>query len=204
MSFFQSILDFITVKDDGEFSDEKYDEYVEANSEEEAEEEEEIKETKQPKRLFWKNKKDDDTEENEMEEEAEKPLRINTGMNDFRKERAAKAERQQAKVVPIRSSANSKLMGISVMKPTSYESTKDICDVMLAGKAVIINMEGFNIDLAQRVMDFVYGAVYAVDGNVYQVSDFIFIVTPQGVEITGDYKEFFKQNGFEIPTLNKN
>ena len=46
-------------------------------------------------------------------------------------------------------------MGIKVMKPTSFEDSQDICDVLLAGKATIINLEGFNVDLAQRVMDFI-------------------------------------------------
>ncbi len=95
-------------------------------------------------------------------------------------------------------------MGIKVMKPTSFEDSQDICDVLLAGKATIINLEGFNVELAQRVMDFVSGAVYAANGKLRQISSYIFIISPENVDISGDYFDMIKQqNGFEVPTLGR-
>ncbi len=89
------------------------------------------------------------------------------------------------------------------MKPTSFEDSQDICDVLLAGKATIINLEGFNVDLAQRVMDFISGAVYAANGRLHQISNYIFIISPENIDITGDYLDLIKQNGFDVPTITR-
>ena len=94
-------------------------------------------------------------------------------------------------------------MGIRVMKPTSFEDSQDICDVLLAGRATIVNLEGFDLELAQRVMDFISGAVYAANGKLHQISNYIFIISPEGIDISGDYLDMIKQNGFEVPTLNR-
>lgn len=105
------------------------------------------------------------------------------------------------KVVPIRATA--KGFEVSIMKPTSFEDSQDICDLLMSGRVAVINLEGFDIDLAQRIMDFVSGCVYAVNGKLHQISNYIFIVTPDNVDISGDYLDLLESNGFEVPTLNK-
>ncbi len=105
------------------------------------------------------------------------------------------------KIVPIRSTP--KGFEVSIMKPTSFEDSQDICDILMSGRVAVINLEGFDIDIAQRIMDFVSGSVYAVNGKLHQISNYIFIVTPENVDISGDYLELLESNGFEVPTLNK-
>ena len=67
-----------------------------------------------------------------------------------------------------RSSSNSKVvpmkrnMEVSMIKPTSIEDAKEICDYLLAGKAVVLNMEGLHTEIAQRIIDFSSGATYSV------------------------------------------
>ena len=89
------------------------------------------------------------------------------------------------------------------MKPTVFEDSKEICDLLISGRVTVINLEGFDIDIAQRIMDFVSGCVYAINGKLHQISNYIFIVTPENVDISGDYLELLESNGFEVPTLNK-
>lgn len=105
------------------------------------------------------------------------------------------------KIVPIRSIA--KGFEVSIMKPTMFEDSQDICDLLIAGRVTVINLEGFDIDIAQRIMDFVSGCVYAINGKLHQISSYIFIVTPEHVDISGDYLDLLESNGFEVPTLNK-
>ena len=45
---------------------------------------------------------------------------------------------------------------------------------------------GMDVELAQRIIDFISGACYAIDGNLQKVSNYIFILTPHSVDITGD------------------
>ena len=55
---------------------------------------------------------------------------------------------------------------------------------------MILNLEGLDISLAQHIIDFTAGASYAIEGNIKKVSSYIFILTPEGVDITGDSQEF--------------
>ncbi len=105
------------------------------------------------------------------------------------------------KVIPIKTMHQG--LEVCIMKPKNFEDSQDICDVLLAGRAAVINLEGYDIELSQRIMDFISGAVYAINGKLYQISGFIFIVTPESVDITGDYDEIAKSCFFEVPTLSK-
>lgn len=94
---------------------------------------------------------------------------------------------RSSKVVPMRSSD----MEVCVVKPTYFESSKEIVDLLLEGKAVVLNLEGIKIDLAQRIIDMISGGCYALHGNLQKISGYIYLVTPRSVEITGDFQELF-------------
>jgi cell division inhibitor SepF len=120
--------------------------------------------------------------------------------NDFKKERVSKMERSTAnKVVPIRTT--SKGLEVCIMKPTVFEDSQEICDMLLTGRAIVINLEGFDDKLAQRTMDFISGSVYAINGKLHRISSCIFIVSPDTVDISGDYLDLIQENGFEPPTF---
>lgn len=88
------------------------------------------------------------------------------------------------KVVPMKRS-----MEVSLVKPTSIEDAREICDYMLAGKAVVLNMEGIHTEVAQRIIDFTSGATYSMNGNLQKISNYIFIATPESVELSGDFQD---------------
>ncbi len=120
--------------------------------------------------------------------------------NEFKKEKVAKMERSTInKVVPIRTTP--KGLEVCIMKPTSFEDSQEICDTLLTGRATVINLEGFDDKLAQRTMDFISGSVYAINGKLHRISNCIFIVSPDTVDISGDYLDLIQENGFEPPTL---
>ena len=102
------------------------------------------------------------------------------------------------KVVPIRTTA--KGLEVCIMKPTTFEDSQEICDMLLTGRAVVINLEGFDDKLAQRRMDFISGSVYAINGKLHRISNCIFIVSPDTIDISGDYADLI-QSSFEPPTL---
>ena len=89
------------------------------------------------------------------------------------------------------------------MKPTSFEDSQDICDMLLSGRAAVVNLEGFDPMEAQRIMDFISGCVYAINGKLHQISRYIFIFSPDSVDISGDYLDLVPDDGFGVPTINK-
>ena len=87
------------------------------------------------------------------------------------------------------------IMVTSMIKPTSMEDSRDICDYLLAGKAVVLNMEGIHTEVAQRIIDFTSGATYSMNGNLQKISNYIFIATPDSVELSGDFQDILAAGG---------
>lgn len=133
----------------------------------------------------------------------EKPFKMEEEMDAApKKERAPRMERTtNNKIVPIRTTP--KGLEVCIMKPTSFEDSQDICDMLLTGRAAVVNLEGFDPDDAQRIMDFISGSVYAINGKLHQISKYIFIFSPDTIDISGDYLDLMPMEGFEVPTLNK-
>ncbi len=93
----------------------------------------------------------------------------------------------RSKIVPMKHPAvRGSGMEVSIQKPATFEDSSEICDELLSGKAAVVNLEGIDVDVAQRIIDFVSGACYAMSGNIQKVSSYIFIVTPAGIDISGD------------------
>ena len=80
-------------------------------------------------------------------------------------------------------------MEVTMIKPTSMEDSREVCDYLLAGKAVVLNLEGIHMEVAQRIIDFTSGATYSMEGNLQKISNYIFIATPRSVELSGDFQD---------------
>ena len=80
-------------------------------------------------------------------------------------------------------------MEICAIKPTSMEDTREVTDTLLKNRTVVLNLEGIDVDVAQRIVDFVSGSCYAIRGNLQKISRYIFIITPASVDISGDFQE---------------
>ncbi len=83
-------------------------------------------------------------------------------------------------------SMNRSTMEVNVIKPHSFEDSQEICNMLLSNRPVIVNLEGFDPDDAQRIMDFISGCIYAINGKYHQISKYIFIFSPENVDISGD------------------
>ena len=103
------------------------------------------------------------------------------------------------KVVPMRRGNG---MEVSLIKPTSLDDAKEICDYLLAGKAVVLNMEGIHTETAQRIIDFTSGSTYSMNGNLQKISNYIFIATPQSVELSGDFQDLLSGGNLDVSGLN--
>ncbi len=73
-----------------------------------------------------------------------------------------------------------------ITQPTSFEQSEEICNYLKEKKSVIVNLEYVNKDVARRIVDFISGAVHALDGHIQKVSNAIFLVAPVNYEIASD------------------
>lgn len=81
------------------------------------------------------------------------------------------------------------------MQPENFEDARGIADHLKTKKPVIINLESLDTDVARRVVDFLSGAVYGLDGNIQKVAAGIFLIAPYNVSIMGDFKDELKNKG---------
>jgi cell division inhibitor SepF len=102
------------------------------------------------------------------------------------------ASEEKKKVVPKVPSRAKKVntagMEVCVIKPTSVEDAREITETLLANRTVVLNLEGLDVDIAQRIIDFTSGSTFAISGNLQKISRYIFIITPQTVDISGDFQ----------------
>ena len=75
---------------------------------------------------------------------------------------------------------------VIISQPNTFEQSEEICEHLKEKKSVIVNLEYVNKDVARRIIDFISGAVYALDGNIQKVSNSIFLVAPFNYEITNE------------------
>lgn len=87
-----------------------------------------------------------------------------------------------------------------MIKPTTFEDSREITETLLSGRAVVLNFEGLDMELAQRIIDFACGTCVAIDGNLRKISNYIFIVTPRTVDISGDLQDLLNDS-FEVPEI---
>ena len=78
-----------------------------------------------------------------------------------------------------------------VLQPQSMEDTQVVIDNLCQGKSVIVNLENLSPEVAQRLLDFISGAIYALRGNIRKVSRGIFLLAPNGVDISGNIASSF-------------
>lgn len=80
-------------------------------------------------------------------------------------------------------------MEVCVIKPTTVEDAREITETLLSNRTVVLNLEGLDVDIAQRIIDFTSGSCFAISGNLQKISHYIFIITPASVDISGDFQE---------------
>ena len=123
-------------------------------------------------------------------------------------ERPVKKVQPANKITPInkpavRRSAGGTGMEVCVIKPTSVEEAREITETLLANRTVVLNLEGLDVDVAQRIIDFTSGSCFAIGGNLQKISHYIFIITPASVDISGDFQDIFGGGSFEMPIHNQ-
>ena len=128
-----------------------------------------------------------DTEEVENDEEEQEDKRLWGRKNN---KVVAMPQVQQVKMV--------------ISQPTTFEQSDEICSFLKEKKSVIVNLEYVNKDVARRIVDFISGGVYALDGYIQKVSNSIFLVAPSNYEITNEMAREEMKNKLSVSWLKNN
>ena len=75
---------------------------------------------------------------------------------------------------------------LKVVKPDRYENVNQIADHLLNRRTVVLNLEGTNKETARRLIDFLSGVAYSIDGQLKRVANNTFVITPHNVDVSGD------------------
>ncbi len=130
---------------------------------------------------YYEDEEEDIEEEDSREEEEEEvpaPRQV--------RRRASAIEKEPAPARTVRRSMGDSGMEVCVLKPQNVNDARDITDTLLMGSTVVLNLEGLDVEIAQRIIDFTSGSCYAIKGNVMKISHYIFVITPANVDISGD------------------
>ncbi len=80
---------------------------------------------------------------------------------------------------------------VCVIRPKAVEDAREILLTYMENKSIILNLEGLEQKIAQRIIDFIGGACFALDGNLQKISEYIIIITPKNVGVSGDLLDVF-------------
>ena len=148
---------------------------------------------------FWDNVKkftqpyaEDDYDEYDDDELAE-------GYEEEVEERPARTRRTPAFSVSTNETTSAPSTGFSgqvvsmnnkqevvLFHPATFNDTSKAADDLRSKKAVIVNMENVDKAMARRVVDFLSGCAYAVDGKVKKVAQSTYLFCPHNMDVVGD------------------
>ena len=94
---------------------------------------------------------------------------------------------------------------VKMITPLTYDEAKDIVELLIEGKTVVLNLERIKVDLGQKIIDFTAGACFTMGGDMQSISKKIFIATPSNVALSGDFTNILTGNGtMDFSMLNLN
>jgi len=75
---------------------------------------------------------------------------------------------------------------MKVVKPEKLENVTQIADYLISRKTVLLNLEDTQPETSRRLIDFLNGVAYAINGNLRKVANRTYVATPSNVDITGE------------------
>lgn len=100
--------------------------------------------------------------------------------------------KKQNKIVNIHTASSSKVV---ISKPSNYDEGKIIVDNLKSRRIVIVNLNGVESKEGQRILDFLIGAIYALEGGLQPVEKGVFILTPSNIEVSNELKNELTNKG---------
>ena len=125
---------------------------------------------------------DDDGMDGYEEEEAPRRNRASDNASEPAPAPATKSGSFSGQVLNI----NSGKQEVVLFRPTTFNDTSKAADDLRDKKALIVNMENVDKALARRVVDFLSGCAYSLDGKVNKIAQSTYLFVPHSMDVVGD------------------
>lgn len=83
---------------------------------------------------------------------------------------------------------------VVLCEPRTYNEVQEIADQIVNRRAVVINLERIDHHEARRIIDFLSGTVYAVEGEIQKLGTQTFLCAPDNIEISGSISENYRDH----------
>ena len=86
-------------------------------------------------------------------------------------------------VVPLMEAGRRVGPSVAVFAPRGFSDVTEIADALRSRQVAIVNLQGADRTLLQRVVDFTSGVAYTIDGRIQKLAESIYLVVPAGVSV---------------------
>lgn len=83
-----------------------------------------------------------------------------------------------------------------IIRSNDYSDARTVADHILSNRAVLLNLENCNKEMAQRILDFLSGVVYSQGGDLQRVTHSTYAVTPRNVGLQGELADDYREEEF--------
>ena len=111
---------------------------------------------------------------------------------DDENEEPVEGAKKNGKVVNINATSQLKVV---LVKPERFEDASTIADHLNNKRTVVLNLESTNKEVSRRLVDFLSGCAYALDGKIKKIAISTYLITPYNVDVVGDLVEELENNG---------
>lgn|SRR5690554_5611651 len=81
------------------------------------------------------------------------------------------------------------MSSVVIHSPATPDEVESLIDYLRRREPAIVNLDKPPAEIAQRILDMLSGAIYALNGSMHRIQDNIFLLTPEGVEISAPKEE---------------
>lgn len=135
---------------------------------------------------------EEELEEETTEEPHERSYRASRSEESSFSEPSFSERRSSDNVVNINATTQ---LQVVLVKPEKFEEASKIADHLRDKRTVVLNLEAANKDISRRMVDFLSGVAYALDGKIKKVAISTYIITPYNVDIIGDLLDELESGG---------
>ena len=103
-----------------------------------------------------------------------------------------RSDKKNDKIVNINATTH---LEVVLVKPEAYADGSIVADHLINRRTVVLNLESTNKEVSRRLLDFLSGVAYAIDGQIKRVANSTFIITPYNVGVVGDILDELENSG---------
>src|SRR5438552_283571 len=109
---------------------------------------------------------------------------------------ALRATSRPRPVEPVPAAGGGGTARVHLVLPRSFNDAQQIADKFKESIPVILNLQGADVELSKRLIDFASGLTYALNGGMQRVADKVFLLTPRNVEVSAEERARLLEKGF--------